>query len=82
MTIKREATDFKKCVGIDFLGSNPTYVVVETSRVGLQKKSYAWGLQKSKRMFPPITTVELGDKELFGHPKIVPKLQMFLILMK
>ena len=24
-------------------------------------------------------TVNLGDKELFGHPKIVPKRQMFLI---
>ena len=26
-----------------------------------------------------ICTVELGDKELFGHPKIVPYRQMFLI---
>ena len=29
-----------------------------------------------------ISTVELGDKELFGHPRIVPYWQMFLILMK
>ena len=27
-------------------------------------------------------TVEFGDKELFGHPKIVPYRQKFLILMK
>ena len=27
-------------------------------------------------------TVKLGNKELFGHPKIVPYCQKFLILMK
>ena len=27
-----------------------------------------------------ISTVKLGDKELFGHPEIVPWRQMFLIL--
>ena len=27
-------------------------------------------------------TVKLGDKELFGHPKIVPYRQVFLVLMK
>ena len=27
-------------------------------------------------------TVELGNKELFGRPKIVPKCQKFLIFMK
>ena len=26
--------------------------------------------------------VKLGDKKLFGQPKIVPQRQMFLILMK
>ena len=29
-----------------------------------------------------INAVKLGDKELFGHPKIAPYRQMFLILMK
>ena len=27
-------------------------------------------------------SVKLGGKELFGHPKIVPERQMFLIIMK
>ena len=29
-----------------------------------------------------VNTVKLGNKELFGRPKIVPKCQKFLILMK
>ena len=29
-----------------------------------------------------VSTVELGNKELFGRPKIVPYCQKFLIIMK
>ena len=28
---------------------------------------------------PIVSTVKLGNKELFGHPKIVPECQKFLI---
>ena len=33
-------------------------------------------------MEPKDNAVKLGDKELFGHPKIVPYSQKFLIHMK
>ena len=36
-------------------------------------------LRKNLNLRKIVTTVKLGNKELFGHPKIVPTCQKFLI---
>ena len=51
------------------------------SLADIKKKNFDWA-NLIPILWGKYGTVELGNKELFGHPKIVPLCQKFLILMK